>query len=135
MAAGEAEGRRVDVAAAALGKCPRCGRGKLYKSFVEFRERCEVCGLSFADFNVGDGAVVFLILILNTIGLVGAVTLELSAHPPYWVHVAIWPALLIYLTVVGLRAGKGLLLAFEYRHDAREGALGADGDDQARDDQ
>lgn len=123
MAPGPAAPNTADLKAAALGRCPRCGKGRLFRKFVEFRDKCDVCGLPFAAFNVGDGAVVFLILILNTIGLVGAVTLELSAHPPYIVHVLIWPPLLIALTILGLRVGKALLLALEYRHDAREGEI------------
>lgn len=123
MTEGRSGPNEADLAAAALGRCPRCGKGRLFKKFVEFRDTCAVCGLPFAAFNVGDGAVVFLILILNTIGLVGAVTLELSVHPPYFVHLLIWPPFLTTLTFLGLRVGKGLLLALEYRHDAREGEV------------
>lgn len=116
--------RDAKLLSAALGKCPRCGEGPLYKNFTEFRPACPVCKLDYDRFNVGDGAIVFLILILNTIGMVGALILEFSVHPPYWVQLVIWPPILIALTIIGLRGGKGLLMALEYRHDAREGTLG-----------
>jgi uncharacterized protein (DUF983 family) len=39
------------------------------------------------------------------------------------VHVLLWVPLTAILTVGLLRLGKGLLLALEYRHRAREGRI------------
>ena len=69
---------------------------------------------------MGDGAAAFLIFILGALAVGGALALELTIHPPYWLHLVLWPPLLIGLTILGLRAGKGMLLLQEYRHDARQ---------------
>ena len=29
-------------------RCPRCGKGRLFKGFLDLRPRCEVCGRTLA---------------------------------------------------------------------------------------
>ncbi|MGB3723685.1 MAG: DUF983 domain-containing protein [Pacificimonas sp.] len=113
----------VNLSAALTGKCPRCGRGKLFRTLTGFADKCASCGLRFERFNVGDGASVFLILILNTIGMIGVLLVHFRMGLPLWLNLAIWAVILITLTIGGLRAAKGLLLALEYRNDAIEGRL------------
>ena len=110
------------VAAALQGLCPRCGARDLFAGPVAFAPACARCGLDFAAFNVGDGAAAFLILIVGAILVIGAITLELSQSPPYWVHV-IWVPIGIALTVGGLRIAKALLIFQEYFNRAHEGKI------------
>lgn len=110
------------VAAAVRGQCPQCGAAGLFAGPVRFADRCRTCGLDFSAFNVGDGPAAFLILIVGAILTIGAIGLELAASPPYWVHL-VWLPVGALLTLGGLRIGKALLLAQEYRHRAREGRI------------
>ncbi|MGB7405556.1 MAG: DUF983 domain-containing protein [Pacificimonas sp.] len=119
----ETQKPEISPLAALAGKCPRCRDGGLYRQLVVIRDACPVCALDLTRFNVGDGATVFLIFLLNIVGLVGAVMFEFAVSPPYWVHVVIWPPILFVLTILGLRAAKGLLLALEYRHSGGQGGL------------
>ena len=105
------------------GLCPRCGSPTLFASLASFAPKCRACGLDFAAFNVGDGPAAFLIFIVGGIVVALAILLQLKAAPPWWVHVLLWVPLTIVLTVGLLRLGKGLLLALEYRHRAREGRI------------
>ncbi|HUE80369.1 MAG TPA: DUF983 domain-containing protein [Sphingomicrobium sp.] len=107
------------LAAAAAGACPRCNSRTLFDGWVRFAPRCSSCGLDFASFNVGDGAAAFLILIVGAILTGGAIAVELAYEPRFWVHL-VWLPLGLALTVYGLRFGKALLLAQEYRHRAGE---------------
>jgi uncharacterized protein (DUF983 family) len=72
---------------------------------------------------VGDGPAAFLIMIVGAIITVLAIVLELSAQPPFWVHILLWLPLTIALVMVFLRFAKGLLLALEFKNRAREGRL------------
>ena len=108
--------------AAIAGNCPRCGAHALFGGWVRFAHRCPACGLDFDAFNVGDGPAAFLILVVGAIVTVSAITLELAAEPPVWVHV-IWIPVAAALTVFGLRFGKAWLLGQEYRHQASEGKI------------
>ena len=94
----------------------------MFGGWVRFAHKCRACGLDFDAFNVGDGPAAFLILVVGAIVTVSAITLELAAEPPVWVHV-IWIPVAAALTVFGLRFGKAWLLGQEYRHRAREGRI------------
>lgn len=100
------------------GLCPRCGARSLFASWTRFAERCPACGLDYATFKVDDGPAAFLTLILGAVVVALAITLELTAHPPLWVHLLIWVPV-IWAGVIGsLRIAKAALVAAEYR--ARE---------------
>jgi uncharacterized protein (DUF983 family) len=115
-------GAEPDAAIAALlGRCPRCGRGKLFSGYLTVATRCEACGLDYAGFDAGDGPAVFVILIVGFIVAGGALILEAEFSPPYWVHAVIWLPAIVILTAVLLRLMKALLLVLQYKHQAHEG--------------
>ena len=105
------------------GLCPRCGNRTLFAGLATFAPSCRACGLDFAGFNVGDGPAAFLIFIVGGIVVALAIWVELRFSPPFWVHILLWVPLTAFLTIGLLRLGKGLLLALEYQHRAREGRL------------
>lgn len=113
-----------DTAHAALGGlCPRCGARTLFAGVVRFAPKCGGCGLDYGQFNVGDGPAAFLILIVGALVTIGAVTVQLTLEPPFWVHVLLWVPLTLALVLGLLRIAKGALLQLEYRNRAREGRL------------
>jgi uncharacterized protein (DUF983 family) len=108
-------------AVALRGLCPRCAAKTLYRGLAGFAPECRACGLDFAGFNVGDGPAAFLILVIGALVTTLAIALELSAEPPFWVHILLWLPITAAAVVASLRLSKGLLLALEYRHRAHEG--------------
>ena len=105
------------------GVCPRCGAPTLFAGPIRFADRCSACGLDFSSFNVGDGPAAFLTLILGTIVVILAITVELTLHPPLWLHMLIWIPVTLGGVVASLRLAKGWLIALEYRNAAREGRI------------
>ncbi len=95
----------------------------MFTRFVVFAPRCANCGLDFRAFNVGDGAASFLILIVGAIVTGLAMWLELTRSPSWYVHVVLWLPLTLVLSLALMRLAKALLLALEYRHEARQGTL------------
>jgi uncharacterized protein (DUF983 family) len=115
-------------AAAALGGlCPRCSARTLYKGLASFAPKCRACGLDYSAFNVGDGPAAFLILAVGALITGLAIWLELAFEPPFWVHILLWLPLTTVAVVGSLRLAKGMLLALEYRHRAREGRIAGGG--------
>jgi uncharacterized protein (DUF983 family) len=110
--------------AALLGRCPRCGQGKLFTGYLNVAPRCAACGLDYAGFDAGDGPAVFVILIVGAIIAGAALWVEFTFHPPYWVHAVLWLPLITVLTFGLLRFIKALLLVLQYKHRAGEGRLG-----------
>ncbi len=113
-----------DTAQASIrGLCPRCGAPGLFSGIVRFSGACHSCKLDYGQFNVGDGPAAFLIMIVGALVTIGAVSLQLNAEPPFWVHILIWIPVSAALVVGLLRVAKSALLVLEYRNRAREGKL------------
>jgi len=105
------------------GLCPRCGAKTLFAGFARFAPACSACRLDFTAFNVGDGPAAFLTLLIGGLITGLAIWLELSAGPPWWLHVLLWLPLTALAVLVSLRYSKGALLALEYRNRARGGRI------------
>ena len=97
-------------------RCPRCGAGPLYDGLLAVAENCNACGLDFGPHDSGAGPAVFVTLILGAIVVGLAFWLETLAAPPIWVHMAIWPPVIVVLAVALLRPAKGLLVALHYKN-------------------
>ncbi len=111
------------VKAGVLGRCPRCGGGKLFAGFLTVAPRCANCDLDYSFIDSGDGPAVFVILIVGFIVVGMALWVEVAYDPPLWVHFLLWLPLILGLALPLLRALKGLMIAMQYRHNASEGRL------------
>jgi uncharacterized protein (DUF983 family) len=116
-------GEPLPIGRGLRGRCPRCGKGRLFQGFLSLRPHCESCGLDFGFADSGDGPAVFVILIGGGIVVFAALLTEVIFQPPYWVHAALWLPLVLLVTLVPLRLLKGLLIALQFHHKAAEGRL------------
>lgn len=112
--------------AAVLARCPRCGKGPLFKNALELREKCGSCGLNYRFIDTGDGPAVFGIFILGFLICGMALYVEFTFEPPTWVHVVLWGIGTPVIAVVLLRFLKALLIVLQYRNKAEEGRFGND---------
>jgi uncharacterized protein (DUF983 family) len=104
-------------------RCPRCGKGRLFRGFLSLPDRCEVCGLDYAFIDAGDGPAVFVIFFSGFVVVGSALLVEAMYQPPFWVHALLWGPLILLTTLGPLRPFKGLLVALQYHHKAAEGRL------------
>lgn len=96
-------------------RCPRCGKGRLYRNLLDMHERCSECGLTFKSRETGDGPAFFGILIVGALTAIGAAVVEIKYAPPFWVHAMIWIPFVVIGSVLSLRYLKAELLAMQYR--------------------
>ena len=101
-------------------KCPRCGRGSLFAGFLTVAESCDACGLDLRKADSADGPAVFVIFILGFLMVPPALLFEAMAEPPLWLHVVIWPPLILAGSLALLRPMKGLMIALQFHHKASE---------------
>ena len=104
------------LATGSLGRCPRCGEGKLFDGLLAIAPSCEVCSLDLRGHDAGDGPAVFVILLLGAIMMVLVFWLEFTYEPPWWVHMVLWLPLLTVAAIAMLRVLKGILVAQQYKH-------------------
>ena len=114
------------LAAGIAGRCPACGRGKLFSGYLTLAPRCNVCGLDYSFADSGDGPAVFVILVTGFIIVGAALFVEMAYKPPYWLHALLWGPLVILLPLILLRSFKGVLIALQYKHKAQEGRLASE---------
>ncbi|HEY0299866.1 MAG TPA: DUF983 domain-containing protein [Rhizomicrobium sp.] len=111
------------VSASLLGRCPRCGQGRLFDGYLAIAPACTVCGQDFKSFDVGDGAAALVILVVGAIVCGLALWTEFTFHPPLWLHAVLWAPVIAILTIALLRLIKSALLVLQYRHKAGEGRI------------
>ena len=110
-----------------MGRCPACGKGSLFKGFLNLRPNCDRCGLPYSFANSDDGAAVFVILIAGFVVVGAALIVEFKYEPPIWVHALLWGPLILVVTLGLLRLLKGLTAALQYRHGSSEGGINKEG--------
>jgi uncharacterized protein (DUF983 family) len=108
-------------------RCPRCGEGRLYASILKPVRACSICGLDMSFAEEGDGPAVLVILLLGGVIAGLAIALENLVHPPVWIHVVVWLPVTLMLSVLALRAMKGIMIAAQYKTRAAEGRLDKSG--------
>ncbi|HEY0291668.1 MAG TPA: DUF983 domain-containing protein [Hansschlegelia sp.] len=109
--------------AGVCGRCPACGRGKLFTGYIEVRPACDVCGQDFAFADSGDGPAVFVMLIAGFMAMGFVLWFEFTYEPPFWVHLVVSLPVVLLVCLALLRIFKGLLIALQHRNDAAEGRL------------
>ena len=110
-------------AAGLAGRCPRCGQGRLFDGFLTLKPRCEACELDYSFADSGDGPAFFIMSIVGILVVGLALAVEFAYEPPIWLHLVMWSALTVALSLAMARPAKGLMIALQYHHRAAEGRL------------
>ena len=119
----------VDPVRAGLkGRCPRCGKGKLFSGFLSVASACDRCGLDFEPFDTPDGPAFFVMTIVGFVVVALALYTEVAYSPPVYVHLVLWIPLTLVLALPLMRFGKGLMAGLQYRNKAGQGQLAGDED-------
>ncbi|HEX2136807.1 MAG TPA: DUF983 domain-containing protein, partial [Microvirga sp.] len=89
----DAPGRWTAMKRGFLGRCPACGRGRLFGRFLKVAESCQVCGTEFHHHRADDFPPYIVMLVVGHVVVYGILQAENRLEVPLWVHLAVWPAL------------------------------------------
>ncbi|WP_291894780.1 DUF983 domain-containing protein [Maricaulis sp.] len=96
----------------------------MFNGLLKIAPRCDACGVSFEDADVGDGASVFALFIVGFLAMVVFLLVAVAFnHPPIWVHLLIQLPMIPIATIACIRPLKGVLFALQFKHDAQEARL------------
>ena len=103
------------------GRCPHCGEGKLFRSYLKVAPNCAACGHELGKYPADDGPAYFTILIVGHL-----VVAPLLIFPVIWEAspVIVLPATLIPLaivTLVLLHVTKGWFIGLLYALGVKQG--------------
>lgn len=105
------------------GRCPRCGKGRIFAGYLRLAPRCQVCGLDYSFADPADGPAFFAMSIVAFPITAFAAWLEIAFQAPVWVHLVTSLPLLVGSCMALLRPLKGWLVCAQYLRRAREARL------------
>jgi uncharacterized protein (DUF983 family) len=111
------------LAASLGGRCPRCGRGRLFDGYLALRPSCEACGLDFSFADSADGPAFFVMSIVGILIVGVAMWVKFTYEPPIWLHMLLWLPLSIVLCLALVRPLKALMIALQFQQRAEQGRL------------
>jgi len=98
----------------ARGKCPSCGEGKVFSSYLKVNDHCPKCDEALYHHRADDAPPYLTIFVLGHIIVPLMLMVETSYTPPMWVHWSIWPAMAIILSLALLPLIKGAFVNLQW---------------------
>jgi uncharacterized protein (DUF983 family) len=92
------------------GRCPCCGKGKLYRGYLKQVEACAACGERFGHIRADDAAPWLTLIVLGHVFL-PLIFLFNWDWMPLWTEMLSMSALLMVLALALLPFSKALFLA------------------------
>ena len=96
------------------GRCPNCGKGRMFRAFLKVADRCPACGEELHHQRADDAPAYFVILIVGHIVVPMALSVETAFAPSYWLHFALWAPLTLGLSLFLLQPVKGALVGLQW---------------------
>ncbi|MBO0902721.1 DUF983 domain-containing protein [Jiella sonneratiae] len=96
------------------GRCPRCGEGRLFGSFLKSVEACEECGLEVHHHRADDLPPYLTVFIVGHLVVAGFMASEELVELSMWQHLAIWVPVTILLSLVLLQPLKGATIGLQW---------------------
>lgn len=88
-------------------RCPTCGQGRLFSSYLKIRTRCDVCGADNTVYPSDDFPPYLTIAAVGHVIVPLILWVELTYAPSMWVEAAIWLPLTAMLCLLLLPSMKG----------------------------
>ncbi|HOV03022.1 MAG TPA: DUF983 domain-containing protein [Kaistiaceae bacterium] len=98
----------------ALGRCPACGEGAMFRSYLRVNAACPTCAEDLSHQRADDAPPYLTILIVGHFMVGLALTVEMAWHPPVWLQLAILAPLTILAALLLLPRLKGAIVAQQW---------------------
>ena len=94
-----------------IGRCPACGRGRLFRSYLKVVPSCKICGEDLSHARADDAPAYLTLLVVCHIVGAGVLLSDNSWLPPllcalFWLTVTIVASLLILPRMKGAVVGQ-----------------------------
>ncbi|MEM6535263.1 MAG: DUF983 domain-containing protein [Pseudomonadota bacterium] len=107
-------------------RCPECGEGPVFETYLGLASRCTVCGADFSSADAGDGPAFFVMFLISILVTPAVLLVQAAFAPPIWLQAVIWSPVILLLALWLLRPFKATLFALQWKNRAEE-AKWADG--------
>lgn len=96
------------------GRCPNCGVGRLFSSYLKVAPACPSCGEELHHHRADDAPPYFTIFVVGHVVIAGVLMVEQSWRPEMWVHGLIWVPLTLVMSLLLLPRVKGALVGLQW---------------------
>jgi uncharacterized protein (DUF983 family) len=107
------------------GRCPHCGKGRMFRAFLKVADDCPVCGEELHHHQADDFPAYIVIVIVGHILVPLVLLVETHIAPPFWVGMLVWPIAVVVLGLALLQPVKGAIVGMQW-------ALGMHGFERTR---
>jgi uncharacterized protein (DUF983 family) len=95
-------------------RCPRCGKGKLFRAFLKTADNCSSCGLDFTPHRADDLPAYLVIVVVGHIVVPAVLWIETNYSPAVWLQLAIYLPLTFISSLLLLQPIKGTVVGFQW---------------------
>lgn len=96
------------------GKCPNCGKGKMFYKYLKATPKCNSCGTALDRHRADDAPSYFAMLLLSMVIAPIMVTVQLIYEWPLWLNFVFWTPLALFLVILILQPVKGSIIALQW---------------------
>jgi uncharacterized protein (DUF983 family) len=97
-----------------LGRCPHCGKGRLFGRYLKVADRCDACGEHYHHHRADDLPAYLVIFIVGHVVVGAFMGAEAMFTLTTWQHLAIWVPLTLVATVALLQPVKGAVVGLQW---------------------
>lgn len=96
------------------GRCPNCGKGRMFGRFLKVADRCEACGEELHHQRADDFPAYLVIVLVGHLVVPLVLHVEMTYQPAYWIHAAIFLPLTLGLALALIQPMKGAVVALQW---------------------
>ncbi len=97
-----------------MGRCPHCGSGRLFASFLKPVHSCESCDEEFHHQRADDLPPYLVIFIVGHIVVGGYLLSETMMQLNSWQHLAIWSPITVLMALLMMQPIKGAVVGLQW---------------------
>ena len=97
-----------------LGKCPHCGKGRLFRAFLKTVDRCPECGEEIMHHRADDLPAYLVIAIVGHIVIGAFMGVEASTNWSSWTHLGIWVPATVVMSLALIGPIKGAVVGLQW---------------------
>jgi uncharacterized protein (DUF983 family) len=101
---------RLAVRRGLAGRCPACGKGRLFRSYLKPVDTCAACNEDLSHIRADDGPAWLTILIVGHLVVALVLGVDSWAGWPLWQAMVFYPTLGLVLSLALLPVAKGLFI-------------------------
>ncbi|MFC7400213.1 DUF983 domain-containing protein [Chelatococcus sp. GCM10030263] len=95
-------------------RCPSCGEGRLFSSFLKVERRCAACSEDLSAERADDLPPYIVISVVGHVVVSGILVAEAISELPLWMHMVVWPLMTLVLCLLIMQPVKGAVVAHQW---------------------